>query len=56
MFNSWSGLTKDEYDMFNSWSGLAKNYKICICCFFAKCTVRTKIKDNNILEWSNIST
>ena len=47
---------------FESRSGQANNYKIGICCFFAKnAALRRKSKDwvarkqNNVLEWSDMS-
>jgi hypothetical protein len=47
---------------FEPWSGQTKDYKIGICCFFAKHTaLRRKRKDwsarnqNNVFEWSDMS-
>jgi hypothetical protein len=58
-----SVLTVSTVDRgFESRSGQANNYKIGICCFFAKnAALRRKSKDwvarkqNNVLEWSDMS-
>ena len=48
---------------FEPWSGQTKDYKIGICCFFAKhAKLRRKSKDwlarnqNNVSEWGDMST
>jgi hypothetical protein len=59
-----SMLASSEVDCgFEPWSGQTKDYKIGICCFFAKyAALRRKSKDwlsqnqDNVSEWSDMST